>query len=80
MSWLQPISGTTEPHRADRVLIALDPIALLAGRIALHSADISGVGLQRSQGAGFDLSDLAGLRVDATGELDRDPLCRPSTA
>jgi hypothetical protein len=69
MSWLQPLSGTTEPHRADRVLIALDPLALLAGRVALHSADISGVGFTAPQGAGFDLADLAGLRVDATGEL-----------
>jgi hypothetical protein len=66
---VEPISGNAEPHRADRVLISLDPIALMAGRIALHSAEISGVGLSAPQGAGFDLSTLAGLRVDATGDL-----------
>lgn len=68
---VEPISGNAQAHRADRVLISLDPFALMAGRIALHSAEVSGVALiaPQGQGAGFDLSSLAGLRVDATGDL-----------
>ncbi|EDQ33429.1 hypothetical protein HPDFL43_09342 [Hoeflea phototrophica DFL-43] len=66
---VKPVSGNAKPHHADRVLISLDPLALLAGRIALDSAEISGLGLTAPQGAGFDLGDLADLRVDATDDV-----------
>lgn len=66
---VKPVSGNAEPHHAERVLISLDPLALLAGRIALHSAEISGLGLTAPQGAGFDLGDVAGFRIDATDDL-----------
>ncbi|MEQ8479152.1 MAG: DUF3971 domain-containing protein [Hoeflea sp.] len=65
---IEPLSGGAR-QEADRVLISLDPMALLAGRIALSSVAVSGVGLSAPEGDGFDPSDLAGLRIDATGDV-----------
>jgi hypothetical protein len=65
---IEPLAGGAK-QRADQVLISLDPMALLAGRVAVSSVAVSGVGLSAPQGDGFDLSDLAGLRIDATGDV-----------
>lgn len=66
---IEPRNGSARPSRVDRVLISLDPLALLKGRISVTSVDISGVGLITPEQQGFDLTDLAGFRVDATGEM-----------
>lgn len=65
---IEPLSGGAK-QQADQVLISLDPMALLAGRVSLSSVAVSGVGLSAPQGDGFDLSDFAGFRIDATGEV-----------
>jgi hypothetical protein len=58
------LSGDGGSNRVDRVLISLNPMALFAGKISVRSVNISGVGLSAPKGGGFDLSDLAGFRVD----------------
>jgi len=64
---IAPLDSAKPPNRVDRVLIALDPMALLTGRIAVKSVNITGVGLVAPERQGFDLADLAGFRVDSTG-------------
>lgn len=61
--------GMSEINRVDRVVIALDPWALLTGRLSVSSVDITGVGLAAPEGDGFDLTDLAGFRIDGTGAM-----------
>ncbi|WP_420409636.1 DUF3971 domain-containing protein [Hoeflea sp.] len=65
---VEPLSGGAR-QQADQVLISLNPMALLAGRLELSSVAVAGVGLSAPKGDGFDLSDLAGMRIDATGDL-----------
>lgn len=64
---IEPLTdrGDATPNRVERVLIALDPMALLSGRISVQSVDVAGVGVVTPERGGLDLSDLAGLRVDA---------------
>lgn len=61
--------GSSQTNHADSVLIGLDPVALFSGQISVMSVDIAGVGLTAPQGKGFNLTDLAGFRIDATGEM-----------
>lgn len=61
-----PLKAGGQQNRADRILIALEPGALLLGRISVASVDIEGVGLSAPERQGFDLSDLAGFRIDNT--------------
>ena len=61
--------GSSPANRIDSVLISLDPLALLTGKISLTSVDVSGAGFAAPEGDGFNLTDLAGFRVDATGTL-----------
>ncbi|KJS20257.1 MAG: hypothetical protein VR78_01965 [Hoeflea sp. BRH_c9] len=61
--------GMSEINRVDRVVIALDPWALMTGRLSVSSVDITGVGLAAPEGDGFDLTDLAGFRIDGTGAM-----------
>ena len=61
--------GSSPPSYAESVLIALDPVALLSGKLSVASVDISGVGLTAPESNGFNLTDLASFRVDATGEM-----------
>ncbi|MDF1607491.1 DUF3971 domain-containing protein [Hoeflea sp. YIM 152468] len=61
--------GSTQPSHAESILIALDPLALLGGRISVSSVDVDGVGLTAPQGDGFNLTDLAGFRIDGTDAM-----------
>ncbi|WP_339762209.1 DUF3971 domain-containing protein [uncultured Hoeflea sp.] len=58
------LDGTTPATRAKSTLISLDLLALLSGKISVSSVDIGGVELVAPQGDGFNLTDLAGFRVD----------------
>lgn len=66
---VQRRDGLTEANHAESILIALDPLALLTGRISVSSLDIGGVGLTAPQGDGFNLTDLAGFRIDGTDAM-----------
>ena len=59
----------SQSNRVESVLIALDPWALLSGRISVATVDVSGIGLTAPKGEVFNLTDLAGFRVDATGAM-----------
>lgn len=61
--------GLAEANRVDRVVIALDPLALMTGKITVASVDITGVGLAAPEGKGFNLTDLARFRVDGTDAM-----------
>jgi len=61
--------GTSDPNYVKSVLIGLDPLALLSGQISVKSVDISGVGFTAPESNGFNLTDLASFRVDATGAM-----------
>lgn len=71
---VEPVSGGADasPNRVERVLISLDTMALLSGRISVRSVDVEGVGLVAPERGGFNLSDLAGLRVDGIGARIED--------
>ncbi|MCO6407989.1 DUF3971 domain-containing protein [Hoeflea alexandrii] len=66
---VERLDGTTPASRAESALIALDPLALLSGRISISSVEIGGVELAAPQGNGFNLTDLAGFRVDGTDAM-----------
>lgn len=66
---VEAVDGVAPTNRADRILISLDPLALLAGRLSILSVDIGGVELAAPQGDGFNLTDLAGFRVDGTDAM-----------
>ena len=61
--------GASEANSVKSVLIGLDPMALLSGQISVTSVDIAGVGLAAPESNGFNLTDLASFRVDATGAM-----------
>ena len=61
---VEGLDGVSPTNRADRILISLDPLALLAGRISILSVDIGGVELAAPQGDAFNLADMARFRVD----------------
>jgi len=58
--------GQSRASRAGSILISLDAMALLAGKVSISSVDVGGVELAAPQGDGFNLTDLAGFRVDGT--------------
>ena len=66
---VQRLDGLTPATKAKSTLIALNPWALLAGKISISSVDIGGVELVAPQGDGFNLTDLAGFRVDGTDAM-----------
>ena len=66
---VEAVDGVAPANRADRILISLDPLALLAGKLTILSVDIGGVELAAPQGDGFNLTDLAGFRVDGTDAM-----------
>lgn len=61
--------GLSQPSRAGSILISLDAVALLAGNISISSVDVGEVELIAPQGDGFNLTDLAGFRVDDTDAM-----------
>jgi len=66
---VEPSDAAARASRAEQVLISLDALSLLTGNIVVSSVDISGVELVAPQGKGFNLTDLAGFRVDGTDAL-----------
>ncbi|MCY0095352.1 DUF3971 domain-containing protein [Hoeflea ulvae] len=66
---LQRGDDPSDVNSIERVMIALEPWALLRGRISVASVDITGVGLASTEGDGFNLTDLAAFRVDETGAI-----------
>jgi len=66
---VERLDGLSPVNRADNILISLNPLALLAGKISILSVDIGGVELAAPQGDGFNLTDLAGFRVDGTDAM-----------
>ncbi|OCW58707.1 DUF3971 domain-containing protein [Hoeflea olei] len=66
------VAPREDPSKANSiksVLIGLDPVALLTGRLSVKFVDISGVSVAAPQGGGFNLTDLASFRIDATGAM-----------
>src|SRR5690606_17417271 len=61
--------GSLPASRAQRILISLDALALLTGRISITSVEFGGVELVAPQGDGFNLTDLAGFRVDGADAM-----------
>ncbi|MGJ8570795.1 MAG: YhdP family protein [Hoeflea sp.] len=66
---VQRLDQLTPATRAKSTLVSLDPLALLTGKISISSVDIGGVELVAPQGDGFNLTDLAGFRVDGTDAM-----------
>lgn len=66
---VEPRDSAARSSRAEQVLISLDALSLLTGKIVVSSVDIGGVDLVAPQGEGFNLTDLAGFRVDGTDAL-----------
>jgi len=61
--------GSSDANYVKSVLIGLNPLALLSGEISVKSVDIAGVGFTAPESNGFNLTDLASFRVDATGAM-----------
>lgn len=61
--------GSLPASRAERILISLDALALLTGKISISSVEFGGVELVAPQGDGFNLTDLARFRVDGTDAM-----------
>lgn len=66
---VQRLDGSTPATRAKSTLISLNPMPLFAGKLSISSVDIGGVELVAPQGDGFNLTDLAGFRVDGTDAM-----------
>lgn len=66
---VERLDGSTPATRAASTLISLDPLPLLAGKLSISSIEIGGVDLVAPQGDGFNLTDLAGFRVDGTDAM-----------
>jgi len=66
---VERLDGSTPATRARSTLISLDPLPLLAGKLSISSVEIGGVELVAPQGDGFNLTDLAGFRVDGTDAM-----------
>lgn len=66
---VERLDGSTPATRAKSTLISLNPLPLLAGKLSISTVEIGGVELVAPQGDGFNLTDLAGFRVDGTDAM-----------